>query len=366
MPAWIATISNQRSKPGRCSIGFPPLQARLWQGSQNCRNGRKAKKTRGLLPVCSGDLPSIGLIKRAMDQALAIRAERAPFDVLEPYRQSLPLVLASPHSGAEYPADFVARSRLDLRTLRRSEDSFVDELFIGAIDLGAPLLRACFPRALIDPNREPFELDPSMFDGPLPDYVNTASPRVAAGLGTIARVVASGDAIYRGKLSFAEACRRVECYYRPYHQALRELLDRTKRQFGYAVLIDCHSMPSIGGPMEGDSGRGRVDFVLGDHHGRACNRGLIDCAEMEMRRMGYRVDRNSPYSGGFTTQHYGRPEANVHVLQIEINRAIYMDERAYRKAPGFAKVQDDLHKFVGALAQVRLDEPTKVKSEPRP
>lgn len=164
-------------------------------------------------------------------------------DILSPARQSAPVVLASPHSSADYPSDFVVASRLDLAALRRSEDSYVDELFGGAAEVGAPLLRARFPRAYVDANREPYELDPAMFTDDLPSYANTKSARVSAGLGTIARVVTSGDEIYRDKLSFSEARRRIEWFYKPYHRALSHLVSETRRAFGCCLLIDCHSMP---------------------------------------------------------------------------------------------------------------------------
>jgi len=285
--------------------------------------------------------------------AQSLRPE-PPFEILAPATLASALVVASPHSGDRYPPDFVARSRLDFATLRRSEDSFVDELFAAAPALGAPLIRALFPRAYIDPNREPFELDPSMFDGKLPDYVNSRSPRVAAGLGTIARVVANGEAIYRGKLDFADAKRRVlECY-QPYHDALRSLIDATSARFGHAMLIDCHSMPSVGGPMERDPGAQRVEFVLGDCHGASCDRRLIDLADRMLRSMGYAVARNAPYSGGFTTQHYGKPQSGVHALQIEINRAIYMDETRYTQSADFATLQRDLGELLKALNDLDL------------
>src|SRR5579883_3110909 len=157
--------------------------------------------------------------------------------LLEPRHQALPVVFASPHSGTDYPAAFVANSRLDAVTLRKSEDSYVDEIFAGVADEGAPLLKALFPRAFVDPNREPFELDPAMFEDALPDYANTRSPRIAAGLGTIARVVANGEEIYRGKLRFAEALRRINELYRPYHDALQRLIEATRARFGRCVLI---------------------------------------------------------------------------------------------------------------------------------
>jgi N-formylglutamate amidohydrolase len=280
----------------------------------------------------------------------AAATEDLPYEVLAPVRQTAPLVFASPHSGDIYPPDFVSRSRLDLRTLRRSEDSYVDELFAAAPGLGAPLIRALFPRAYVDPNREPYELDPAMFDGPLPAFVNCNSSRVAAGLGTVARVVANGEAIYRSKLSFAEAERRITTCYRPYHGALAELVAATQTRFGCAMLIDCHSMPSTGGPMDRDSGAGRVDIVLGDCHGVSCDPRLTDLADRILRAEGFAVQRNAPYSGGFTTQHYGRPADGTHSLQIEINRAIYMNEFSYERGKDFAAVRRRLTRLIEALA----------------
>lgn len=280
----------------------------------------------------------------------AAATDDLPYEILAPARQTAPLVFASPHSGDIYPTDFVARSRLDLRTLRRSEDSYVDELFSAAPACGAPLIRALFPRAYVDPNREPYELDPAMFDGPLPAFVNSNSSRVAAGLGTVARVVANGEAIYRGKLSFAEAEQRIANCYRPYHGALSELVSATATRFGCAMLIDCHSMPSVGGPMERDPGTGRVDIVLGDCHGVSCDPRLTDLAERVLRAEGLAVQRNAPYSGGFTTQHYGRPGEGVHTLQIEVNRALYMNEFTYERGTGFAALRRRLSRLVEALA----------------
>jgi len=274
-------------------------------------------------------------------------------EVLAPETQTLPLVFASPHSGRHYPPDFVAASRLDRLSLRRSEDGFVDEIFACAPRMGAPLLRANFPRAYVDANREPFELDPRMFVDPLPAYANTRSPRVAAGLGTIARVVANGADIYRDKLAFSEALRRIRNYYWPYHAALRELLDDTKTRFGGAILVDCHSMPSIGGPMDRDAGHRRVDFVLGDCHGTACSPEVTAAAERTLAGLGYHVTRNAPYSGGFVTRHYGRPENRIHALQIEVNRALYMDERRVTRGTGLSPLARNVRALIETLG--RLD-----------
>jgi N-formylglutamate amidohydrolase len=276
-----------------------------------------------------------------------------PLEVLEPQPRRLALVVASPHSGAAYPPEFVAASRLDPVALRRSEDSFIDEIFGAAPAVGAPLLRALFPRAYVDPNREPYELDPAMFADTLPGYANTHSPRVAAGLGTIARVVATGREIYRDKLRIADALERIHGYYQPYHGALRRLVAETREGFGFCVLVDAHSMPSVGGPMDADAGRARVDVILGDVHGASCAPVVTDTAERTLRALGYAVTRNNPYSGGFTTQNYGRPKRGVHALQIEVNRALYMDEETIaRKDEAIQRLRRDMGAVVQALGAI--------------
>lgn len=281
-------------------------------------------------------------------------AERRSHSVIEPDEQRVPLVFASPHSGQEYPAEFVALSRLPPLALRRSEDAFVDRLFGAAPARGAPLLRAHFPRVYIDPNREPFELDGTMFDAPLPDFVNTASPRVAAGLGTIAKVVANGEEIYRGKLNFTEAKLRIDTHYFPYHATLQQLLQTTQQRFGCYLLVDCHSMPSVGGPMDADPGLRRLDFVLGDCHGTACAPAVTALAETILRELGYTVRRNVPYAGGYTTRHYARPKEGLHALQIEVNRALYMDEGRIAPAPGMPQVEAALATLIEALCGIDL------------
>jgi N-formylglutamate amidohydrolase len=269
-------------------------------------------------------------------------------DLRQPAERSLPLVLASPHSGAEYPADFLAASRLDPLSLRRSEDSFVDELFGAAPRLGAPLLSARFPRAYVDVNREAYELDPGMFCDALPGFVNAGSARVRIGLGTIARVVASGEEIYAEKLRFVEVERRIERLYRPYHQMLRRLVEETEALFGGYLLLDCHSMPSGVGSGYGQSW---ADVVLGDCHGGACAPEILETARRFLAERGFSVAINTPYAGGFTTDHYGRPGLRRHALQIEINRALYMNERNYRRKPHFARLAQELAELVLRLAR---------------
>lgn len=277
-----------------------------------------------------------------MDQETRIDADQT-IEILAPAQQTAPVVFSSPHSGRDYPEEFLAAARLDGHSIRRSEDSFVDEIFARVPHYGAPLLKALFPRAFVDPNREPYELDPAMFDGPLPGFVNKRSPRIAAGLGTIARVVANGTDIYAGKLNFDEARQRIDRFYRPYHAALDDLIGTTQRAFGHCILVDCHSMPSVGRPMENDAGhRRQVDFVLGDAHGRSCSRALTVLAEETLREMGYTVVRNAPYSGGFITRNYGKPARGVHALQIEINRGLYMHEPTFTRSDGMAEMTENM------------------------
>jgi len=269
-----------------------------------------------------------------------------PFSVSRPGELKVPLVFNSPHSGRIYPSTFLAASKLNPHTLRRSEDSFVEELFGFVPDLGAPLLHAHFPRAYLDVNREPYELDPVLFRDGLPHYANTQSVRVVGGLGTIARIVSESDEIYREPLSIAAALERIKRLYTPYHETLATLLLEAKREFGLAVLIDCHSMPSS--PMA-DQGAGRPDFVLGDRFGTSCGGELTRLAARQLEDLGYAVALNKPYAGGYITEHYGRPHKAQHVLQIEINRSLYMDERSFQKSEGFERLFASLETMTRAL-----------------
>jgi N-formylglutamate deformylase len=286
------------------------------------------------------DLPT----SASPDLAEPFTAE-APFRVQRPVRQLAPVIVASPHSGRDYAPAFLDSARLDPLALRRSEDSFVDELVAAAPALGLPLLTAHFPRVWCDVNREPWELDPGMFDGPLPAWVNTASPRVGAGLGTIARVVATGEAVYRRKLSFAEAEDRIRRCWQPYHAALAALIAETRDEFGYCLLIDCHSMPTH--PAQAGN---PPDFVLGDAHGTACAPRATRFVEETLGEMGYRIRRNDPYAGGYVTRHYGRPREGVHALQVEIARPLYMDEAKIERLPRMMTLQADLTRLISALA----------------
>jgi N-formylglutamate amidohydrolase len=271
-----------------------------------------------------------------------------PYLIHAPAEQAMPVVFSSAHSGRAYTQEFVAAAQLDELTLRRSEDSYVDEIFAAAPSLGAPLLAACFPRAFCDVNREAWELDPAMFEDALPPWVNTTSPRASAGFGTIPRVVANGEAIYGIRLRFAEAERRVKSYWRPYHAALAALVEATRARFGVCVLVDCHSMPASATAALAPP----PDVVLGDAYGAACFPELVRRAEAFFSARGYLTRRNDPYAGGYVTRHYGRPRRGVHALQIEFARRLYMNEATMEKSAGFSRLENDAAALMPILAEI--------------
>lgn len=281
---------------------------------------------------------------RAMDEATP---EADLFEVREPDTQRIPFVYNSPHSGRRYSPAFLDQSRLDDRAIRRSEDHYVDELFGSAPGLGAPLLVAHFPRAFVDVNREPYELDPRMFDGPLPSFANSHSLRVAGGLGTIPRIVAENMEIYGRRLSVEEALQRIELVYKPYHARLRKLIAHTHTRFGYGVLIDCHSMP---GNIRLTGSGLRPDFIIGDRYGTSASAELSRAAMELLEDFGFTAVRNKPYAGGFITEHYGRPARGLHALQVEVNRALYIDEETLQKKADFAALTAILATFMRQMA----------------
>ncbi len=288
------------------------------------------------------DFPAHQSMTSVADDFSAIR----PFEIRASAEQRAPFVFNSPHSGRHYPDRFLAMTRLDRNQIRRSEDCYVDQLFAGAVTLGAPMLIANFPRAYLDVNREPWELDPRMFAEPVPPFVNIRSARVAGGLGTVPKLVGEGLDIYYGRLPLAEAVDRIETIYKPYHECLKLLVSRTHARFGSVVLIDCHSMPAS--IRVGDTGV-RPDFIVGDRFGASAPAALTEHAIDLLTAMGYTVAHNKPYAGGFITEHYGRPARGLHALQIEVNRGLYMNERTLQKGPGFDPLADDLTRFVGDL-----------------
>ena len=289
------------------------------------------------------------------------------FEILAPAQWLVPAVFNSPHSGRFLPEALVQASRLTPEALRQSEDCFVDELFTSCQNFGAPMLRALTSRAYVDLNREPYEMDARMFLEDLPGYMNPGSSRVASGLGTVPKLVAEGVEIYRGKIHLADALARVEKIYRPYHRTLTALLNEAYNATGFVLLVDCHSMPASAVANLKPQHHGTVDVVLGDRFGAACNSEIAGEAEKLLAQAGFEVLRNRPYAGGFITETHGAPRHNRHALQIEINRALYMDEPRMEKSKAFAEVQaavqSVIEKLLVFLPQSAEFEPQKAAAE---
>lgn len=266
----------------------------------------------------------------------------APYTLASPAEQTAPLVLSSPHSGRHYPADFLRASQLDDRQIRSSEDAWIDDLWGGAPGMGVPLLAAVMPRAFIDLNRSPDELDPAVVE----DVRHVAhNPRISSGLGIIPRVVAGGRAIASGKMPRSEAEARIERWWRPYHARLAGLMEETEARFGVAVLIDCHSMPREAVEGHPAARSQRPDVVLGDRFGTTADRGFVDRVEAILRAEGLSVLRNTPFAGAYIAQTYGNPSRRRHAVQIEIDRGLYMDERTLRRHDGYPA----MHAMIGRI-----------------
>lgn len=263
-----------------------------------------------------------------------------------PARQLAPVVVSSPHSGRDYPAGFLQASLLDPQALRSSEDAFVDRLLSDAPALGVPLLCARLPRAFIDLNRASDELDSAVISGIAPVQGN---PRVASGLGVIPGVVAGGQRIYRERLSRAEARERLRRFWHPWHRALGSLLDETHARFGTALLLDFHSMPHSAIESRARRGEPQPNVVLGDRFGASA--GEVETARVDaaLRDAGLRVARNAPFAGAHITQAYGRPSNGVHVVQVEIDRALYMNEAHIVPRPDFDACR---RRLCGVLAAI--------------
>ncbi|MES2144967.1 MAG: N-formylglutamate amidohydrolase [Pseudomonadota bacterium] len=269
------------------------------------------------------------------------------FQLTRPAQTTTPVIFSSPHSGRDYHPQFLRQSVLDMRAIRSSEDAFVDQLFAAAPDHGAPLLAARAPRAFIDLNRAPDELDPSVVEGIARAPHN---PRISSGLGVIPRVVAAGQSIYRGKMALSEAELRIRHYWHPYHDMLRQLLDEAQARFGEAVLIDCHSMPHEAIEAHGRAGRPLPEVVLGDRFGAAASADVMDLVEAAFGRAGLRVVRNAPFAGAYIAQTYGRPSRSQHVVQVEIDRALYMDESTVAPRADFHQFNDVMADVVAEIA----------------
>lgn len=256
----------------------------------------------------------------------------SPFSLLQPVRRTTSVVFASPHSGRNYPTAFLKSSILDERSIRTSEDAFVDQLLDVVPGLGAPLLAANVPRAYIDLNRGADELDPAVVEGAQSHGHN---PRVLSGLGVIPRVVAGGRAIYHGKIPMAEAQARIRDCWHPYHDSLQRLLDQSRAAFDQAILIDVHSMPHEAMDAIAHRAGRRPQIVIGDRYGAAASGTIADQIEDAFRKRGLRVARNTPFAGAYIAQTYGRPGIRQHAVQIEMDRSLYMDERAIRPSEAY-------------------------------
>ena len=272
-----------------------------------------------------------------------------PYRLTRPVDPDTGVIFAAPHSGRAYPETFVRGSALDPRALRSSEDAFVDRLFAEAPEHGIPLLAAETPRAYVDLNRAIDELDPAVVAGA---RGGGANPRIEAGLGVVPRVVSEGRAIYRGKISMTEANRRLRDHWRPYHDALARQIDESVRMFGRAILVDLHSMPRAALEMSIRPGEPRPDVVLGDRFGTTAAPEIVDRVEEAFALAGFRVTRNRPFAGGYTTARYGCPARRVHAVQMEIDRGIYMDEAGIRPHDGFDGVRARLSGVMGRLAEI--------------
>ena len=258
-------------------------------------------------------------------------------------------VFSSPHSGRDYPSSFLKDSVLDAVAIRSSEDAFVDQLFMSAIENGAPLLAASAPRAYVDLNRGADELDPAVVAGV---HLVGSNPRISSGLGVIPRVVSEGRAVMQGKISVEDAKDRLDRFYYPYHAQLRDLLDTSRAAFGKVLLIDCHSMPREA--LTNVSGRfGRMpEIVLGDRFGSSCDGVFVDEIEAALADAGFRVARNTPFAGAHITQAYGRPSSGQSCLQIEVDRSLYMDEKNVVKTEQFDEIRLRLAGVVATICEL--------------
>ncbi len=265
----------------------------------------------------------------------------------DPTVAPLPLVLDSPHSGTSYPADF---DHLPSRAIvRRAEDTHVETLFGYAPDAGATLVEALFPRAYIDPNRHPSDMDPAVLEEPWPGLV-TRSRKTELGIGLVWRLAQGGVPMYARPLSVADVERRIALYYEPYHAAVAAALEERHRRFGAVWHLNCHSMPAVGDVMSDDPGRERAEFVLGDRDGTTCEPEFTAFVATTLSAMGYEVAINDPYKGVELVRKHGRPAERRHSLQIEINRRLYMDEASLARSTGFGALQADLVRLIEALA----------------
>lgn len=262
-------------------------------------------------------------------------------------RRSFATCIRFPHSGSALPDSFGAAQPPDI--LRQAEDSYVDELFAGVLAHGASLIAADFPRAFIDVNRAPDDIDPSLLDGPWPGALNPTI-RSERGIGLIRRLIGPGQPVYDRLLPVAEVQVRIDDHYRPYHEHLEQTLAALKRRFGAVYHVNCHSMKSVGNATTPDGPAQRVDIVVGDLHGTSCAPGFTALVVEVFASRGYSVAVNDPYAGAHILERHGNPSAGTHSLQVEINRALYMDEQTQERHDGFEKLRMDLESVAADIA----------------
>lgn len=285
---------------------------------------------------------------------------KTAYELSRPATRTTSVVFASPHSGRHYPDAFLRETVLDASQIRSSEDAFVDLLFADVPAHGAPLLTANAPRAFLDLNRGPDEFDSAVIAG----VRRTAhNPRIASGLGVIPRVVANGQQIYRGKIPLAEAYDRVSRYWRPYHDMLQTLLDESVNSFGEAILVDCHSMPHEALENVGPPGAARPDIVLGDRFGATAASSVVERVESAFASAGFRVARNMPFAGAFITQHYGRPSRHQHAIQVEIDRALYMNERTLEPNENYMAFKSLLSGVIAEITEIGRPQEQRLAAE---
>jgi N-formylglutamate amidohydrolase len=261
--------------------------------------------------------------------------------------QARPVILSSPHSGRDYRDELCAQTPVPVERLRRSEDAYVDTLIEDAPRAGASLVCALFPRVFVDVNRAADELDPGMYRDRLAGIAHPPTRRVTSGLGVIPRVGAEGQSLYGRRLKADDAQARLATYYHPYHAGLAAEIERLRARFGYVIVLDMHSMPEHSAPG--------VDFVLGDRFGQSCDGRITSSIEAGLHALGFVTVRNTPYAGGHTTEHYGRPETGVHVIQIEISRALYLHEQRVSLRPEAEALREKLRIFINNFTSQNLD-----------
>jgi N-formylglutamate amidohydrolase len=296
-------------------------------------------------------------IKAMTETETSAKLYQTPFSIARPKAErASPIVVTSPHSGCDYPAAFLAASRLSAHDLRQSEDMYVDALFSEAANFGATLISARYPRSFVDLNRSANEIDPNLVEDDLPIHREQSLPRVQAGLGTIPRIVAEDTPIYDDKLSIVDIAQRMREIYHPFHATLEREVTSLHNSFGAALLVDAHSMPSLATRNSAPRNRSaQIDIVLGNCHGRACSERVTDFVNQYFRRSGYTIALNRPYAGGYITSHFGRPHTASHAIQIEINRALYMNEASYEMTANFDSLKADLSGLVAALTAAWRD-----------